>query len=154
LSTARCRRRIPADRTRVWELLSDLHGRPRWWPGLSRVEGVTRAQWTEVFQTRQGKAMRLDFQLVRVDPPRQIEWQQQLAGTPFARMLAESLTEVTLEADGAATHVTITQRQQLRGYSRIGGVLVRRGTAKRLEGALAGLERALCGESSAPDNGG
>jgi uncharacterized protein YndB with AHSA1/START domain len=154
LSTARRTLRIPAEQPRVWELLCDLRRRPRWWPGLSRVEGVTGAQWTEVFQTRQGKAMRLDFRLLGVDPPRRIEWEQQLAGTPFARMLAESHTEVLLEADGTATLVTITQRQKLRGYSKTGGVLLRRGTAKRLEGALAGLERALCGESSAPHNTG
>lgn len=154
MPTARRTRWIPAEQPRVWELLSDLHSRPRWWPRLSRVEGVTGGQWTEVFQTRQGKAMRLDFHLVSVDPPHRIVWEQQLAGTPFARMLAESLTEVALESDGAATIVTITQHQKLRGSSRTGGVLLRRGTAKRLGEALTGLEWALCGGSSGPGHRG
>jgi hypothetical protein len=112
---------------------------------------VTADHWTEVFPTRQGKQVRLDFRLVSVQAPSRIGWEQELAGTPFARVLAESLTEVVLEPDGAWTQVRIAQRQKLRGYSRTGAPLLRRGIARRLAEALAGLERAACGESTSLD---
>ena len=56
-------------------------------------------------------------------------------------MLIESVTEVALEPDGAGTRVTIAQRQKLEGYSRTGGFMLRRATAKKLDEALDGLER-------------
>jgi uncharacterized protein YndB with AHSA1/START domain len=136
-------RRIAADQRRVWELIADPHRRPQWWPGLTRVEGVTPEQWTEVFTTKRGKPVRLDFHLLQADPPWRLLWEQELEGTPFARVLAESLTEVVLEPDGNATLVTIAQRQKLKGYSRTGGLLLRRGGASRLDGALQGLANLL-----------
>jgi uncharacterized protein YndB with AHSA1/START domain len=144
--TANSTRRIAADQRTVWAVVSDPHHRPRWWPGLSRVEAVTEDRWTEVFITARGRSVRLDFRVVRADEPWRILWEQEVAGTPFARVLAESLTELVLEPDGAGTLVTIAQRQRLRGYSRTGGLLVRRSTARRLDEALAGLERAVAPE--------
>ena len=56
-------------------------------------------------------------------------------------MLNQSVTEVALEPEDRATKVTIAQKQKLRGYSRTGGWLLRRVTARRLQEALEGLER-------------
>ncbi len=62
-------------------------------------------------------------------------------GSPFERVLTESVIEVVLEPEGDGTKVTIAQRQKLRGYSRTGGFLLRRATRNKLDEALEGLER-------------
>ena len=93
--------------------------------------------------TKRGKSVRMDFRLLQADPPWRLLWQQELAGTPFAHVLLESLTEVVLEPDGDATVVTIAQRQKLKGYSRTGGLLLRRGGGSRIDGALKGLAELL-----------
>ena len=46
---------------------------------------------------------------------------QELKGTPFERVLQESVTEVVVEpASEGATRVTIGQRHKLKGSSRLG----------------------------------
>jgi hypothetical protein len=110
---------------------------------VTRVEGVADEQWTEVFMTRRGKPVRLDFHLLQTDPPWRMLWAQELEGTPFDRVLEESLTEVVLEPDGEGTIVTIAQRQKLRGYSRTGRLLMGRVGRSRLDGALEGLAKLL-----------
>lgn len=117
---------------------------PRWWPGVKRMEGVHEDRFTQVFVTKKGRPVRADFHLVGAEPPRRLEWEQDVVGTPFERVLNESITEIVLEPVEEGTRVTIAQRQRLRGYSRTGGFLLRRATGSRLEEALDGLER-ICG---------
>lgn len=124
-------------------MLDDPHHLPRWWPGVARVETVQGGHWTQVYLTRRGRPVRLDYHRVLVDPPRRVVWEQEIEGTPLARVLAESLTEILLEQDGGATRVTIAQRQKLKGYSRTGGLLVRRGIAAKLDEALERLAQIL-----------
>ncbi len=107
-----------------------------------RVEAVDAERWTQVHSTKRGRTVRLDFHVLAAEPPSRILWEQEIAGTPLQRVLDEALTEIVLEGDRAGTRVTIAQRQKLRGYSRTGGVLVRRGTEGMLQHALEGLERA------------
>jgi hypothetical protein len=116
---------------------------PRWWPGVIRMESVEEDRFTQVFMTKKGRPVRLDFQLVASEPPWRRTWQQDIEGTPFERVLDEAITEVVLEPDPAGTKVTIAQRQKLRGYSRTGGFLLRRATSSKLDEALDGLERLL-----------
>jgi uncharacterized protein YndB with AHSA1/START domain len=131
----------------VWPVVSDPHHYPRWWPGVDRVEGVREERFTEVHRTKKGRAMRMDFRIVSVEPPQDgggasLRLEQDLAGTPWERFLAESLTEILLEPHERGTEVTIAQRHRLRGYSRAGGALFfRRAMARRLDNALEGLER-------------
>jgi hypothetical protein len=66
-----------------------------------------------------------------------------VAGTPFERVLQEAITEVVVEPADGGTRVTIAQRHKLRGYSRLGAWSLRGATVKRLDEALAGLERIL-----------
>jgi uncharacterized protein YndB with AHSA1/START domain len=143
MPTASRTRTIPADQQRIWAVLADPHHLPRWWPGVTRVEGVAEDRFTEVFVTKKAKPVRVDFQVLESVPPWRILWEQLIPGTPFARVLEESLTEVVLEPSAAATVVTIAQRQKLKGYSRSGGLLLRRGSASRLDQALEGLA-AIC----------
>jgi carbon monoxide dehydrogenase subunit G len=116
---------------------------PRWWPGVVRVEGVEDDRFTQVFMTKKGRPVRMDFRLLASEPPWRRAWGQELDGTPFARVLNESIIEVALEPEGPGTRVTIAQRQQLRGYSKTGGLMLRRATRSKLDEALEGLARAL-----------
>ena len=142
MPTTQRRRALTASQQELWELISDPHHMPRWWPGVARVEAVEPDRWTQVFKTKKGRSVRADFHLVQSDPPWSRSWEQEVAGTPFERVLNESVLEVRLEpmADGG-TEVTIAQHQKLRGYSRTGGLLLNRATRKKLDEALDGLAR-------------
>jgi uncharacterized protein YndB with AHSA1/START domain len=144
MATARRARTIAVAPQRVWEVIEDPHHMPRWWPGVTRMEGVEDDRWTQVFTTKKGRAVRADFHLLDSDPPWRRRWEQELAGTPFERVLSEAITELTVEAAQEGSRVTIAQIQKLRGYSRTGGFLLRRATRTRLDEALDGLEQA-CG---------
>jgi uncharacterized protein YndB with AHSA1/START domain len=134
-------RRLTAPQQELWELISDPHHLPRWWPGVERVEGVQEGRFTQVFRTKRGRPVRADFHVVASQPPWLCSWEQELPGTPFARVLSESVLEVHLEPAGEGTEVTIAQRQKLRGYSRTGGLLLRRATSAKLDEALDALAR-------------
>lgn len=175
---AKARRTVTMAATpaRVWELLADPHHMPRWWPGVARMEDVREDRFTQVFVTKKGRPVRVDFHLLASEPPgrdgsgsARRRWEQEIAGTPFQRVLNESITEIVLEplageageageaggeplAGGEAgerlgparTRITIEQRQRLRGYSRTGGFLLRRATGAKLDEALEGLRRICC----------
>jgi uncharacterized protein YndB with AHSA1/START domain len=129
---------------RVWEVVEDPHHFPRWWPGVKRMEGVDDDRWTQVFMTKKGHPVRVDFRLLDSVPPSRRRWEQELIGSPFERVLRRSVTEIRVETVEAGTKVTIEERQKLRGYSRLVGLMLRRAARTRLEGALDGLEGA-CG---------
>ncbi len=135
-------RTIAASPDRVWEVVSDPEHMPRWWPGVKRMEEVAEDRFTQVFATKRGRPVRMDFQVLAVEAPARMAFSQDVAGTPFERILREAITEIALEpgADGG-THVTITQRHKLRGYKKTGGFMLRRATRARLNEALDGLER-------------
>ncbi len=124
--------------------MEDAHHQPRWWPGVRRMEGVDEDRFTQVHLTKKGRPVRIDFTVLASEPPWRRIWSQELEGTPFERVLGESVTEIVLEPEGTGTRVTIELRQKLRGYSRTGGFLLRRASGGRLEEALEGLDRA-CG---------
>ena len=138
-TTAVSTRAISAPQKAIWDLISDPHHQPRWWPGVERVEGVTTDHFTQVLKTKRGRPVRADFRIVHSDPPWTVAWEQLLPGTPFARVLSASVIEVTLEPEGDATTVTIAHQQQMKGYSRTGGLMLRRATSSRLGEALEGL---------------
>ncbi len=142
MATAQRTRKLAASRQDLWDVIADPHHMPRWWPGVARMEAVTSDRWTQVFKTKRGRPVRADFHLLQSDPPSVLVWEQELAGTPFERVLNESIVEIRLEpVPAGATEVTIVQRQKLRGYSRTGGFLLRKATRSRLDEALDGLER-------------
>lgn len=148
--TARRTRVIDASIQSVWAVASDAHHYPRWWPGVDRVEGVRDDRFTEVHTTKKGRAMRMDFRVRVAEPPAKdgrarLEFAQELRGSPWERFLTESVTEIVLEPHPRGAKVTIAQRQKLRGYSRAGGTFFfRRAMGRRLDEALAGLDR-VCG---------
>jgi uncharacterized protein YndB with AHSA1/START domain len=139
MPTARRQRTLSAPPERVWELIADPHHLPRWWPGVRRVEGVTEERFTQVHMTKRGRPVRVDFHVAASEPPRLRSWEQEIAGTPFERHLAESVVEITIDPEGDGSLVAIEHRQRLRGSTRTGGFLLRRATRRRLDEALEGL---------------
>jgi uncharacterized protein YndB with AHSA1/START domain len=144
------RRTIAVPRAAIWELVSDPYSLPRWWPRTGRVEDVEPGelgegrQWTTVLQTAEGRGVRADFRCSAAVEGERYAWQQLVEGTPFERHLKRSAVEVGLadSADGG-TEVSLSSVQTLRGLSRLGGLMMRRGQGALLEEALDGIERAL-----------
>lgn len=128
----------------VWDVVSDPHHLPRWWPGVQRVEEVTNEGWTKVLRTEKGKAVRADFTRVDAEPPRRLVWQLEVEESPFERILSASVTEVSLQPAGdGQTRVQLKLTQRLRGLYRFGSPTVRRAARTQLDEALDGLQRAF-----------
>ena len=122
-------------------MIEDPHHMPRWWPGVTRMESVEDDRFTQVFKTKKGRPVRVDFHVLASEAPWSRAWEQEIVGTPFERVLSESIIQVALEAETLGTRVTIEHRQKLRGSSRTGGFLFRRATRAKLDEALIGLEQ-------------
>lgn len=129
----------------LWDLVSDPHHLPRWWPRVTRVEDVSEQAFTEVLKTAKGRTVRADFELVECDERKRVlRWAQLLEGTPFAGLLSKAHTAVLLEEapDATTTTVTLELNQSLNGFfSRFGAYMVRRAAGATLNDALDGLER-------------
>ncbi|HEY5709639.1 MAG TPA: SRPBCC family protein [Solirubrobacterales bacterium] len=141
------RRTIDAPRSEVWGLISDPWSLPRWWPRTMRVEGVEgdgpKREWTKVLGTAEGRGVRADFRCTESVEGERYAWEQQLVGTPFERHLRRYEVVVALQDEGEGTEVSLTAAQALRGLSRLGGPMMRRGQGTLLNEALDGIERAL-----------
>jgi uncharacterized protein YndB with AHSA1/START domain len=132
----------------VWELVSDPHHLPRWWPRVSRIEGVeegvhTETLFTEILSGRQGRTLRADFAVIVEEPDEmKLRWIQVLDGSPFESFLTASETDIRLKPNGAATDVTIELRQCLRGFvPRLGSRRIGKAAAGTITEALNGLDR-------------
>jgi len=136
-------RRIDAPRDRIWDVVSDPYALPRWWPRLQRVEEASEAAWTKVLTSDRGKPVRADYTRTAAEPPVRLEWRQELAETPFERILSEARLTIELEEADGATEVALRSNERLRGLARLGTLMVRRATAKRLDEALERLALAV-----------
>lgn len=131
---------LPAPVDAVWAVAGEPAQLARWWPGVVRVEDLDGPAFTQVHRTARGKTMRADFRVERRVPPRELRWVQQLAGTPFERLLAASEVALALEPlAGDGTRVALELRQTWRGVARLGAPLARRASRRRLDEALDGL---------------
>jgi uncharacterized protein YndB with AHSA1/START domain len=143
------RRLIAAPVDEVWGLVADPYNLPRWWPRVSRVENVDRrgsgrrSQWTKVLETAEGRGVRADFRCLSSAENERYVWEQQLEGSPFAKHLRSSEVEIRLRGQDGVTQVDLTSAQTLRGMSRLGSPMMRRGQGAILDEALEGIERAL-----------
>jgi uncharacterized protein YndB with AHSA1/START domain len=137
-------RTLPADQGSLWQLVSDPHHLPRWWPQLQRVEDASADAWTKVLRSNRGRMIRADYSRVDADPPRRIAWRHEVEESPFEAILSDSVIQISLEPDGEGrTRVELRSDQKLRGSYRFGGFLVRRATRRQLDEALDGLEHAV-----------
>lgn len=157
---------IDAGADALWEVVSDPHHLPRWWPRVERVEGVDGDAFTEVLRSDRGRIVRADFTIVERDEAAlRLRFAQRIEGTPFERILASSETEVLLRPRGQGsagpTEVSVSLEQRLPGtlrrgggktafggrrgayglFAQLGSPLVRRAAASTVKGALDGLRR-------------
>ncbi len=149
VSSAKRSRVLATPVDEVWKVIEDPFQMPRWWPNVERMEGVEEDRFTQVFKTKRRRTVRADFRVLASEAPGgdytsgHRSWSQEVAGTPFERVLHESITEIVAEPDQGGTKITIAQRQRLRGYSKTGALAMRSATAKRLDQALEGLAEIL-----------
>jgi len=140
---------ISAPVPEVWSLVSDPYSLPRWWPRVGRVENVERksggrrSQWTKVLETSEGRGVRADYRCLSAAENERYVWEQELEGTPFARHLRSSRVEIALRESPEGTQVDLSSVQLLKGMSRLGSPMMRRGQGEILDEALDGIERAL-----------
>lgn len=140
MPTTRRSRELHAPIAELWEIVGDPFHLPRWWPRVQRVEGFDGERFTQVMSTSKGKAVRGDFRLVESEVKRTMIWEQDVANTPFERILKLSRTEVHLDAQGdGVTRVELVLTQQLKGMARYGGMMMRGATKTTLDDALSGL---------------
>jgi uncharacterized protein YndB with AHSA1/START domain len=145
--TARVSRTLPATSAAVWRVAADPYAMARWWPRVERMEGITARKFTQVLRTPRGRAVRADFRVTEQEQGRRRVWSQDLEGSPFERILLQSVTELrVVPTDDGEAGVTLELRQKLRGMSRFGGFMARRAARKTLREALEGLERAVAEE--------
>jgi len=143
------RRVVSAPPPEVWKLVSDPYNLPRWWPRTARVENVEnrgggrRSRWTKVLETAEGRGVRADFRCLSSAANERYVWEQELEGTPFARHLRASRIEIALRPGEGGTQVDLSSVQTLKGLSRLGSPMMRRGQGEILDQALDGIERAL-----------
>ena len=132
---------LDAPLERIWDVVSDPYSLPRWWPRVTRVEEVSDRSWTMVLVSDRGKPIRADYTLAEARPMELLEWNQELAETPFERMLSVSRIAIELQRDeeAGATAVVLRSTERLRGLARLGSPMVRRATRKRLAQALEQL---------------
>jgi uncharacterized protein YndB with AHSA1/START domain len=139
---------IGASPERVWEVVSDPHHLPRWWPRTVRVEDVREgegepAQWTKVLGTAGGTRVRADYRRVASDRERTFAWSQDVPGSPFERILRSAEVEIRVEPAESGSLVTVESSEQLRGLSRLGSPMMRAAAGRRLDEALENLDRAV-----------
>jgi uncharacterized protein YndB with AHSA1/START domain len=143
------KRTVAAPVGEVWKLVSDPYSLPRWWPRTARVENVERksggrrSQWTKVLETTEGRGVRADYRCLSAAEDERYVWEQELEGTPFERHLRASRVEIGLRGDDDGTEVSIASVQTMKGMSRLGSPMLRRGQGAILDEALDGIERAL-----------
>jgi uncharacterized protein YndB with AHSA1/START domain len=133
-------RTVAAAPEAVWSVVASPKRLARWWPRVERVKGVSADGWTTVMRSSRGRAVRADWRLADQELGARRAWVQVLEGTPFERLLAERRVEARLDAVEGGTRVTLTLVQRARGWSRFGGIFLRRAAGKELDGALDGLE--------------
>jgi uncharacterized protein YndB with AHSA1/START domain len=140
-------RTVPADPAAVWAIVGDPHNLARWWPRVERVEQVTAGQFTEVLRSDRGRTIRADHRLTTLVEGEQIAWEQELEGTPFARVMTYGSTAVRLAPGKAGgTKIQLERRQEMRGMARFGGgFMLKRATGRVLNDALTELAAQLDG---------
>ena len=136
-------RRVRAPTGRVWGMIADAHQLPRWWPRTTRVEGVSSSGWTSVLVSDRGRSVRMDWRVEQTDAPRLRVFSQELAGSPFERLMDSHHVRLRLAPDDDGSRIEIEIERRLRGWARMAPFLVRRAARQEADGALAGLAAAV-----------
>ena len=139
---------VPAAPEEVWGLVSDPARLPQWWPGVTRVEEATADAWTTVLSSPKGKALRVDYTRLEIEPESRLVWRQEVDESPFERILASATTEIALAPEPEGTRVTVALDQRPRGWARFAPLQFRAAGKRQVEGATEGLEAVFGGGDS------
>jgi uncharacterized protein YndB with AHSA1/START domain len=98
--------RLPVDRQRVWDTLTDVAAFPSWRPRVRRVDvlGTDPSRWREI-----GKDGRITFETVESAPPARLVTEITDLSLPFGGSWTYEL-----EPDGDGCVVTVTEHGQVR----------------------------------------
>jgi uncharacterized protein YndB with AHSA1/START domain len=132
---------VPRAPDEVWQVVSDPDQLPRWWPGVTRVEDTSAQAWTTVLTSPKGKSVRMDYSRVEATEPTRLVWRQEVAASPFERILEEATTSLELAQTESGTRVAIELEQKPRGWARFAPLQFRAAGRRQVEGAVEGLER-------------
>ena len=148
MPTVSRKRRVSAPAADIWGVISDPYHLPRWWPNTTRVESVTDGghrgrRWTAVLTTKEGRGVRADFRCTAATEQARYVFEQEIEGTPFAAFMKSSSTEIKLHPAGPETEVSVEVKQQLKGLSRFGAMMMKRATRRMIGDALEGLDEAV-----------
>ena len=134
-------RTVQAPPDEIWRVLSDPHQLPRWWPAAKRVEDVADDAFTIVLTSSRGRTVRADYSILDIEPLARLSWRHEVAESPFERILADSVTEFSLDGQaGGQTRIELKVSNRPRGFSRFGVLQLRRAAARPADQALDGLE--------------
>ena len=92
------------------------------------------------------RGVRADYRCTAATAAERYEWEQEIAGTPFERIL-QVVDDVELKLGRPTTAPRSRSRrsEELRGLSRLGSTMLRGAARRRLDEALDGIENALVG---------
>ncbi len=147
---ARASKTINAPPSVVWRLISDGSRLVGWWPMVERAEDVQGGRFTLVMRSRRGVPIRTDWRVAASRREELQRWEQDLKGSPFAKMLTRSAIEVRLEpiADDRC-QVTVVVEREMAQRGVVAGFLGRRASRRQAGDALARLGRAATAASAA-----
>lgn len=132
---------VDASTADVWHLISDPGRAVSWWPHAERAEDVDGGRFTFVVRSSRGVPVRIDWRVAASRRERLQRWEQDLAGTPFARVLKASAVEIRLEPAGEGCRITVAVERELENRGMIARWFGRRASRRHAGDALARLSR-------------
>lgn len=120
---------------------------------MVRVESVegTKGQpgllWTSVVEADSGRRLRLDYELVDVEPGSRLVWEHRLEGTAFGAHLSRQATEIVITRTERGSVVEVGLAGELRGAAKLAGPSLKSDQKKLLGKALETLGSAVSGEA-------
>ncbi len=142
---------VEAGIDRVFDFLADPSNLTDWWPRVVRVEAIEGVPgqagliWTSVVEADSGRRLRLDYEMVEVEPGARLLWEHRLEGTAFGAHLARQSTEITVvDRDGKVT-IDVGLNGELRGAAKLAGPSLKSDQKKLLAAALERLAGVFAG---------
>ncbi|MEI7889158.1 MAG: SRPBCC family protein [Actinomycetes bacterium] len=145
MPTARCQIELSVPAEKAWAYAADPSRLGRWWPAVERVDRADDENYTRWIMSPRGRAVPMAFKLEALEPGHKVTWQQQLAGTAFARSVRSSTETIEVVGTETGSTVGLSITRRLKGTARLGGFLVRRGQRRELKAAVENLRANLDG---------
>lgn len=141
---------VDASPEELWRLISEGSRLVAWWPRAERAEDVQGGRFTLVLHSSRGVPIRTDWRVTASRREQLQRWEQELAGTPFAKALKRSAVEIRLEAtDDGRCRTTVSVERELVPRGFLAGLLGKRASRRQAGDALARLSRVATATAAA-----